>query len=887
MKILFYLFVLSAIFSFSYSQNYKQIKIYPTDKQDIENLAIAGIDFEHAGMSKDNGVIIFVNEKEFETVSSSGIRYEVLIEDWFTHYDALPKLTESEKDQVLEASRLNYNVDGFDYGSMGGFYTYQEIIDDLDEMYSLYPNIITQKINIGTTHEGRVIYAAIISDNPNVTENEPGAGYDALIHAREPQSMATQMYFMWYLLQNYGTNPEVTYLVNNRQLYFIPCFNPDGYEYNRQTNPNGGGLWRKNRRNNGSSYGVDMNRNYSYQWGYDNTGSSPTPSSETYRGPSPLSEPETQAVTNFIISKNIQTHFNMHSGASAFIYPWGYINQACPDFAIYDEYCQDMVSYNGYEYGTGAQVLGYTSNGSARDWLYGEQTVKDKIFGYTYEIDEFWPSQSQIIPVAQLNLGTLLYHAWVAGEYVQLINPNFDHQFFTPGDMIELSIPSLKNKGLSDAQNISLSLSSDNPEILINSGSVTIGGIPARTSVNNNQNLSFTIGNIPPDVTVKLMVTVFTDGTPMYVDTLRVITGVPSMVFSDTTNTISNLWTITSSPTNPRWEATTSSFYSAPNSYTDSRTGSYANNATVTMTLTNSIDLSGYSNPRLVFWTKYDIESNWDYGQVEISTNNGSSWTPLAGNYTQAGTGSFQPNGQPVYDGTQNDWVYEQMDLSSYLSNQVKIKFELRTDGSQTRDGWYVDDIGIVVYTYVPVELSSFNAKTTSDGIKLSWKTSSETNNSGFEIQRKYVNQKDWQKLGFVEGSGTTTESKSYSYTDKNLNNGSYQYRLKQIDYDGSFKYSDEVNINYSMIIDFELAQNYPNPFNPETTIKYAIPNSGKVLLKVYNVLGKEVITLVNEVKEAGEYEVQFNAGELSSGVYFYKIEAGEFSKIRKMILLR
>ena len=143
------------------------------------------------------------------------------------------------------------HVTGFDFGSMGGYYTFAEIEADLDEMFSLYPNLITQKFSIGTSIEGRTIWAVKISDNPNMSENEPAVGFDALVHAREPQSMATQMYFMWYLLENYGTDSEATYLINNREIYCVPCFNPDGYEYNRQTDPNGGGYWRKNRRNNG------------------------------------------------------------------------------------------------------------------------------------------------------------------------------------------------------------------------------------------------------------------------------------------------------------------------------------------------------------------------------------------------------------------------------------------------------------------------------------------------------------------------------------------------------------------------------------------------------------------------------------------------------------
>src|SRR5690606_39089451 len=633
------------------------------------------------------------------------IQYEILIDDWFKYYESLPKLTDSEKEKILEESRIKYNVDGFDFGSMGGYYTYQEIIDDLDEMITLYPNLISQKINIGTSHEGRAIYAVVISDNPNINEDEPGAGYDALIHAREPQSMATQMYFMWYLLENYGTDPAVTYLVNNRQLYFIPCFNPDGYEYNRQTNPNGGGMWRKNRLNSGGGCnGVDLNRNYTYKWGYNNSGSSPDPCDETYRGPSAGSEPEIQAVTNFIISKNINTHFNMHSGANAFLYPWGYIDEACPDFPAYDEYCRDMVAYNGYEFGTGAQVLGYTSNGSARDWLYGEQSIKNKIFGYTYEIsNSFWPSQSQIIPIAQENLGPLLYHAWVAGDYVSYHSAVFNKPHFIPGDNIEMYVE-LKNKGLATAYNISAELISLSTYATVNSANVTVDSVNARSTTLSSVPFTFTISSSAPlEEEIEFLVKVYTGDVLMSEDIVKITIGVPMYLFADTTNNILDLWTITSSPTNPHWDTTSINYYSSPNSYTDSRIGNYASNATVTMTLTNPVDLSSYNNPKLVFRTRYDIESNWDYGQVKISTNNGATWIPLAGNYTEPGVGSFQPNGQPVYDGVQNNWVQESISLAGYNSDQVKIRFQLVSDGLVNHDGWYLDDIAILVYTAVPV----------------------------------------------------------------------------------------------------------------------------------------------------------------------------------------
>ena len=145
----------------------------------------------------------------------------------------------------------------------------------------------------------------------------------------------------------------------------------------------------------------------------------------------------------------------------------------------------------------------------------------------------------------------------------------------------------------------------------------------------------------------------------------------------------------------------------------------------------------------------------------------------------------------------------------------------------------------------------------------------------------------NWDKVGFVNGNGTTTETQSYSFVDENLVSGKYQYRLKQIDFDGTFEYSNEVEVIVSVPEKFELSQNYPNPFNPNTRIQYAITSNQFVSLKVYDILGNEVETLVNENKPTGNYEINFNASELASGIYFYKIQAGNFIKTKKMILLK
>jgi hypothetical protein len=195
----------------------------------------------------------------------------------------------------------------------------------------------------------------------------------------------------------------------------------------------------------------------------------------------------------------------------------------------------------------------------------------------------------------------------------------------------------------------------------------------------------------------------------------------------------------------------------------------------------------------------------------------------------------------------------------------------------------------------IPVELVSFIGEIQGNNVQLNWTTATETNNQGFEILRFTQNDIDWVKISFVNGHGTTTEPQFYSFADESLQPGKYQYRLKQIDFDGSFENSKVVEVTVQGPKEFSLSQNYPNPFNPTTKIKYSIPSvtlrqaqsNVLVTIKVYDVLGNEVATLVNEEKPAGEYEVEFNAAGIPSGVYFYQLKTGSFIQTRKMVLLR
>ncbi|MFN3426952.1 MAG: choice-of-anchor Q domain-containing protein [Candidatus Thermochlorobacter sp.] len=190
----------------------------------------------------------------------------------------------------------------------------------------------------------------------------------------------------------------------------------------------------------------------------------------------------------------------------------------------------------------------------------------------------------------------------------------------------------------------------------------------------------------------------------------------------------------------------------------------------------------------------------------------------------------------------------------------------------------------------LPVELKSFEAQPVARGVELRWSTASEQNNAGFEVQRRSENRgvgsEAWQVLGFVRGNGTTSAAQSYAFVDQTAS-GKVHYRLKQVDFDGTFEYSPTIEVEAGLPRTFELSQNYPNPFNPTTVISYQLPVSSEVSLKIYDMLGRQVATLVEGRQEAGRYQVAFNAVQLASGLYFYRLQAGTFTQTRKMMLLK
>jgi hypothetical protein len=884
------------------AQTYKKILIKLNSRSDIELLNKSGIDLEGAISLKGMTAKLFVSEAELRKVNSLGLSYSVLIDDWNKFYNSQRLLTQPEMNQILEQSRNQYGVAGFGYGSMGGFYIYDEVNAQLDSMHARYPNLVTQKQSIGTTAGGRVIYMVKIT-NSLITGPKPQVSYNAMHHAREPMGMECLIYFMYYMLENYSTNSAVKYLVDTRELYFVPICNPDGYEYNRSTNPSGGGLWRKNRKDNGDgTFGVDLNRNYgpTVYWNAPNGGSSTVSSDETYRGAAPFSENETAAIKNYYAAHKFKNSVSYHTYGNDLVFPYGALPHETADSIFFREYARDMTGYNGYIYGTDLETVGYSTRGNSDDYFYDGDTVADggKIFAMTPEVGtDFWPPQSEIIPDVQINILPNLYWAWFAGDFATLKNINFDRVYFKGGDTASIR-PIIRNKGLATVKSLTFEAASLNSNCTFINNTQAMDSISSRSERTFSNPLKFVIStNTPSAQKVKITFTTKIGGIITAVDTINFTIGIPTFIFADTTNNPVNLWTIAATPSgSPKWDATTSDYHSAPNCYTDSKTGNYVSNATVTMTSTNSINLSGYVGPILSFWTKWEIETLYDCGVLQISTDNGSTWSALTGTLTKAasGTGRQIPSGMPIYDGTHYYWTQELVDLSAYSGKQIKLRFALWSDGGTERDGWYVDDINIYNYGTLPVELTSFTANAVNNTVKLNWKTATELNNIGFEVQRsRELNSfiGGWKTIGFVKGSGTSVSGREYSFKDINPIQGKQYYRIKQNDANGTFTIYGPVEANNLSNIILSLEQNYPNPFNPSTMIKYTLPAAGIVTIKIYNVLGSEVATLLNEYKEGGIYSFNFSINELktkiSSGVYLYTIKAGQSTLTRKMVIMK
>ena len=693
---------------------YQRVEIILKSDTQLEEIAQLGIDL-HCGShfeyhhGEAHKVTLELSTTEHDLLKNTGMQTRVLIDDLSTFYADRAKRDLPKAKAQLEAAKRKAHAKNaeaaqdlgctedsfpvpvnFHLGSMGGFTSYQEMLDDLDKMRLLYPDLISVRTPASTTIktlEGREVYYVKVSDNPDVNEPEAEVLYTGVHHAREPLSMMNQLYFMWYLLENYATDPKVKKLVDNTELYFIPVVNPDGYIYNETTNPEGGGLWRKNRRmNEDGTYGVDPNRNYGFNWGLNNTGSSPITSSAIYRGIAPFSEAETQIVRDFTLQHDFINAFHNHSYSNLLLRPWGYTQNVNPDEELFDEISEQMCWHNRYEYGNSNDVI-YATNGDANDWNY-ENLSKRRILSWTPEIgswDEggFWPSPIYILPQCQRQMKMSLILAQSAANFGVL------------NDLTPYSVNSLNSSLTFSIEHLSLVPGSFTVSVSSSSPYVTSITNPNMSTANLDStdfeilSTNFTIAdNTPVNTNIAFDIVVNNGTYDIYSATIRKVYQA-TKVFYDAAENLDN-WTATGF-----WGTTNTTAFEGNSCITDSPTRNIFT-TTTTLRLNTPIDLSNINNPVLEYYAKWDLYRLSDYVKVEASTN-AIDWTPLCGVYTKPRTSSPQPQGEGIYDGLQKDWIREQIDLSDYTGNST-VYLRFSADGassSSAKDGIYLDNFTV------------------------------------------------------------------------------------------------------------------------------------------------------------------------------------------------
>lgn len=673
----------------------------------------------------------------------------------------------------------------FNLGSMGGCLTLSEMEAELDDMrtYSVNNglNIVSVKqdasstgqttwgnpsstiTNNGLTYSGigttrwnpNTIYYVRITGNESSTPEgtKPQMLFTSMIHSREVSALMNNIYFMWYLIENYNTDTAVKNLVDNNELYFVPVVNPDGLRWNQHLSASGGGMQRKNLRpgaggttNSSANRGVDLNRNFNYFWGTAGTGSSSNSSSDSYRGPSAASEPETQIMVDFILSRNFKTAIWNHTFANSIPHPYG----GNPSFVSGREdemhrWHEDMTKYNRYV--SGATIF-TPANGIADDWMVGGSTDANGSTGSGQNIlattpehggEGFWPPPSSIVPIAKRSIRISLMGAYYGGKYAKFHD-------LTQSDINSTSANldfAIERVGQT-ASNFTLTVTpvSSNITNIVSPSTQTGMAVLEQRNVSASMTLD---PSIQPNDKIEYKIQLSNDEGIFYEANLEKYYQ-PSVIFFH--NADANGLT---GWTNSGWSNSSADAYSGSNALRTGNAVPYANNTTKTLTTSSTYDLSGSSEVLIQFYSKWDVERNFDLVEFQASTN-GTTWVTLNGKYSKPKSSSstndhnaksatdeaFQGNNSSghIYDGDRMDnWVMEEVVINSsensaiFEAPSVRFRFRMRSDSgnvfenySANGEGFFFDDfkilgISIPCQTTVPTNLSATSITASSTDI--------------------------------------------------------------------------------------------------------------------------------------------------------------------------
>lgn len=907
---------------------YANIEIFhPRAK--VHLLFEAGVSFDHFSYDK-NGTVLTVtaNYDDLEIFNKNGFRYRVIDKDAVS---AFLKRNKKEDPYKYDDRKLNRTpvsrlfLESPDQphpntistpaafmnpaGSMGGYYTLAEVYTQINNMRTNYPGLVridTMGWTFGGNRVGaatpRPMWVVKISDNVNTDETtEAESLTTGLTHAREGMSMMNIIFYMQYILENYSTNPRIKELVDNRQLYFIPVVNPDGYKYNQDSNPGGGGLHRKNRTttNVTTNIGTDLNRNYEIGWNeigiggsMANPGSSTTTTNDTYRGLTAMSELENQAMRDWLRTRRITMAFNHHSYAEAHIHPAcvSSVSINAADQAFLQNSSALMTKYNFYNPGNPFTAIGAVARGSNDDYfLAGDLINRGRIISYSPEIgpngggiggSSFWPLSSQIIPLAKEMFYSNYQLNLLSGAYsriedrspasISATSGSFNFRVYRLGivdSSTTVSIIPLENVQTVGAPVV---ISSIATHMGSSDGSIayTLSG-----SVTNGSRIRFIWRAVTGGITQVDTVVRFFNGNT---------TGVSGFVDDMETGTVGTNWVISSG-----WDYSTATMggtgaFSGTRSLAESPAAAtnYGNSANLTARINRTFNFSSVGSGYMTFWIKHRAVNGDDYLRVQYSTNGGSTWNTFSGRNTVAeNKGTI--GGVPSFTGIQNVWVREFINLEPVIgTSNVLIRFQFVSDATGADDGFFIDDVAVVTSstsTTLNSNFISFSGKIQQQKSLLQWEASLDSEHDYFEVQRS-SNGVQFNLLDKVYSSGSFFE-----FIDQQPLKGFNYYRIKQVDKKGSFKYTNIVVLKYDASA-FAVSI-YPTVVDKEINLKIQSASSETVFADFIDQYGRLMMQRAVEAPE-GESRQTFSTGILPAGVYYLKLskKGGELIATERFI---
>jgi carboxypeptidase T len=912
--VLFFTCILSGFTAKAQDEKYSKVKI-PITSSTVQKFALDNLNLDHFDY-EGNNLMAVLNSAELGILKKSGYQYEIVIDDVVQYTLQLNKEAENNPQANLANfaapcnSVVNLITTPTAFGTGGtlrlgaasgpGYFTYADMSTIMLNLTTTYPGLVT-RYTIGNSSAGTPIYGVKISDNAATDEAEPEVLYTALQHAREAISGTSLIFYMQYLLENYASSSEVKRLLDNRELFIIPCINPDGYQFNYGGSSasyptSGGGLWRKNRRYTGgaaSNIGVDLNRNWGIDWGNcagaSTSCGSNVQTDETYYGPSAFSEPETQALRDFVYTRNFNVSIDQHCSGSYYSLPYGRPSlhpvMNTIDSAFYTRIPALMGTYNGFRAGNSPESVAYEVAGGIKDWLLlgniGTGT-KGKIYGMTGEAGGggFWAPVAQISMLCKEMCFQYLQLALAAGDYYEI------------NDKKDIAVTSTAGKFSFELLRIGQSANAVTVSLIPIENIASVGS-PIITTIGTfygkyTDSISYTLSNpVVSPYRIKYAWKIEAGGTITY-DTVTKYYSPTSLLYDDMEGVLSTNWTATSNVAD-NWAFTTLDKYAGNKSLTESPVGNYTTSTTRTIVYKNSFNLTGALAAQLSFWAKYRAENFRDKLQVQVSTNN-STWTAICGSHTVAEsntTNGGSLGGLPALTGIQDQWTRQLYNLSAYIgSATLYLRFQFTSDNDASAfafeldQGFYIDDVNVIKSVSLGtlgVKFLNFYGKLLTDKtVQLNWEANVDAMHDHFEVERADANN-NFNSIARVNGL-------LYSAFDYAPQFGSNLYRIKQVDKNGAITYSQVIKINTAS--SNSSVSIYPNPAKDVINVNISGVGVAKQII-VTDLSGRTL--LVRQVSPGTtSANIKIDVSSLSAQTYFIKTVSSknEITSVQKFVKL-